>query len=189
MKVSNSINKLCEKYGCDKAPSIGMSYTPYYDKWFKDRKDIDKLLEIGVGSYECMGRFFKDYIIGASLFVWRDYFTNAHIYGIDINKECDIKEDRMTITIADQSNKKHLEKFISEHGENWDIIIDDGSHKTEHQIFSALFFLPYLNEGGIYVIEDIREPEVIMEALKDYNCEMFRMDLTKPDDCLIKIIK
>jgi hypothetical protein len=36
-----------------------------------------------------------------------------------------------------------------------DIIIDDGSHVNEHVITSFRTLFPYLQDGGIYVIEDL----------------------------------
>lgn len=186
MKVS--INSLCEKYGSDKCPAIAHSYAPEYDKLFKYKKDCKKVLEIGAGSYSCMKNFKWDYKICSSLFVWRDYFKNAQIYGIDISEECLINEDRMTIFIGDQNSQEDMERFISEHGKDWDVIIDDGSHKTDHQIFSALFFMPFLSKDGIYCIEDIREPQKILDALKEYKCTLYEYDLNK-NDCMIAIKK
>ena len=37
-----------------------------------------------------------------------------------------------------------------------DIIIDDGSHLGEHQVFSFMYLNKYLSKNGIYVIEDIQ---------------------------------
>ena len=37
----------------------------------------------------------------------------------------------------------------------FDIILDDASHFQHHQIQTLDIFLPYVKEGGIYIIEDI----------------------------------
>ena len=46
-----------------------------------------------------------------------------------------------------------------------DIIIDDGSHIGEHQVFSFIVLNKYLSPNGIYVIEDI-QPQYI-DRFKD----------------------
>lgn len=46
-----------------------------------------------------------------------------------------------------------------------DIIIDDGSHNENHQVFSFMTLEKYLSPNGIYVIEDIQPP--FIENFKD----------------------
>ena len=46
-------------------------------------------------------------------------------------------------------------RFIQENGGDFDIIIDDGSHKMNHQQISFDVLFPHLKSGGIYVIEDL----------------------------------
>lgn len=188
MKVLNSIDKLCEKYGSDKCPKIAHSYAPTYDRIFKDKKDAKKVFEIGAGSRHCMSHYLPDYINCASLYVWRDYFKKAQIYSIDICEECLIKEDRINVMMADQYEPKDLCKVLQKFGKDYDIIIDDGSHRTEHQIFTAEYFLDFMKDDSIYCIEDIREPQRLLEAFKDYNLELYQYNLKK-NDCLLVIRK
>lgn len=42
--------------------------------------------------------------------------------------------------------------------ENFDIIIDDGSHILSDQLFSINYFYKYLKKDGYYVIEDYKFP-------------------------------
>jgi len=57
-------------------------YTPNYFKMFAHLRDAPiKVLEIGVGGYADDDRG------GQSLEVWRDFFPNAEITGIDIQKK------------------------------------------------------------------------------------------------------
>ena len=37
----------------------------------------------------------------------------------------------------------------------FDLIVDDGWHHPESQINSLIAYLPYLNKGGTYILEDI----------------------------------
>ena len=36
-----------------------------------------------------------------------------------------------------------------------DIVLDDGSHQTKHQIESFKFLFPRMSKGGIYMVEDL----------------------------------
>jgi hypothetical protein len=95
--------------------------------------------------------------------MWHDYFTNAIIYGIDnfddliyktINfKKEQIENDRLKIFIGDQSDEIFLKKNFD--GIYFDIIIDDGSHRSWHQQQSFKYLFPKVNSGGYYIIEDL----------------------------------
>ncbi len=89
---------------------------------------------------------------GGSLKIWRDMFPEAEIVGVDILYECKNHEgERIKIEIGDQCDVKFLETLGM-----FDIIIDDGGHKMTHQQVSMNTLLAnQLNEGGVYVIEDL----------------------------------
>lgn len=78
---------------------------------------------------------------------------------------CDI-EDKSILTApltapgveiyrADQSNRDDLAKIVKNECK-FDIIIDDGSHLSAHQIFTFKELFPSLVDGGVYVIDDIQ---------------------------------
>ena len=185
----SSINQLCYEYGTDKCPQLGHFYAPFYDALFYPRKNIKNLLEIGAGAYSCMSQYMKWYIPCASLYVWRDYFKEAKIYAIDIDEKCLIKEDRIVVEICDQSDEKQLTRFIGRHGlrtEGLDIIIDDGSHKPQDQALSAVTLMPFLNEGGIYCIEDVRNSAFLLERLVDYDCKVYQFT-RKTANCIVTV--
>lgn len=144
----NGMTDLCKlaiNYGTDKVPKLGHTYTPYYHGLFKNRREsVKKVLEIGILS-------------GASLFMWRDYFPNAEIYGIDI-QAIELDSPRIHCFKYDQTDAKQLQSFIDTAGDNFDLIVDDGSHRSNDQIFTANFLRKYLSSVGIYVIEDVRFP-------------------------------
>lgn len=131
------------------------NYTPLYDKELGHLRDKKfKLLEIGVKS-------------GASLSLWREAFPDAEIYGIDKDK---INLDGFRIFSGCQEDREFLQKVIDETGP-LDVVIDDGSHKPEHQKASFEFIFPQMNRGGIYVIEDLhhnyRENGQMVQLLKE----------------------
>lgn len=186
-----SINELCELYGSDKCPKIGHSYAPFYDEIFADKKNAKAILELGVGSKEVMGNYISNYITGSSLYVWRDYFKKAEIYGLDDRLDCDIKEERMHIVIGDQSKEEDLQKLV-DMAKEFDIIIDDCSHDIEDQIFSAQYLLPHLKVGGIYCIEDVYNPDInfprFKESFDEYKVETHEFTKDR-NDCLVVIRK
>ena len=113
-----------------------------YEKYFSSLKDSKiNILEIGVEN-------------GDSLRIWREYFANANICGIDIDKK-DFKIHNVDIRQGDQSNHTFLLSLINDF-KKFDIIIDDGSHQAKHIITSFNFLYPYLSNTGIYVIEDLQ---------------------------------
>lgn len=129
-------------------------YTPAYFEMFEYRRKSTKwVLEIGVN-------------YGCSLRMWRDWFINAQIIGLDSNEGCLFNEGRIRCFAADQYNERDLLDVMDRLGGNiqFDFICDDGSHEPAHQIFSAQVLLPYLKKDGYYVIEDIYpdcKPELV----------------------------
>ena len=93
---------------------------------------------------------------GGSLDMWKSYFgPQCKIYGIDIHEECRKFEDNTTkVFIGDQGDRDFWKRF-KEQVPNVDIIIDDGSHQSEHQIITLKEMLPHINPGGIYLCEDV----------------------------------
>src|SRR5262249_9164436 len=153
--------ELARKYGTDKggahlqAGDTCHNYTPAYHELFKDRREqVKNVLEIGVSH-------------GCSLRMWRDYFPNAQIYGVDTHESCLFAEDRIMCFAADQYNERDLRDVIETvRPAQFDLIVDDGSHEPAHQIFSATVLLPVLKKDGLYVIEDI-EPDCKPELIGD----------------------
>ncbi len=56
---------------------------------------------------------------------------------------------------GDQSSTADLSRLCAAEGP-FDIVIDDGSHQSRHQLISFLHLFPYLKDGGLYVIEDVQ---------------------------------
>jgi len=164
--------KLAYKYGTDKCPQIRHLYTLVYYELLKDKKDIKKVLEMGIGCYFTM---FKGYKTGASLYMWRDYFPNAHIYGADNMPRTIFARDRITTLLCDETKEEDLKKLINYVGADIDLFIDDGSHKAEHQIFMCKTVMPLLKKDVIYIIEDIINEQAIVDALPEYDCEVIKI--------------
>jgi hypothetical protein len=119
-------------------------YLPAYQRHLE--KFVDQsilLIEIGV-------------LDGGSLQLWKKFLGPfVRIVGIDINSECaGFVEDQIAVRIGDQKDTAFLQSVIDEFGDP-DVVIDDGSHRSEDQISSFRFLYPRLSKNGVYTIEDL----------------------------------
>jgi hypothetical protein len=73
------------------------------------------------------------------------------------------QHDNIEIVIGDQSNQNDLAKLKTK---NYDIIIDDGSHISEHQQISFKELWESVKPGGYYVIEDLHYQPIEESCIK-----------------------
>jgi trans-aconitate methyltransferase len=143
------ISEILMTYKTDKARDH--SYGPFYDQLFArfDKEAPLNILELGVQG-------------GGSLLAWKDYFPNANVQGIDISdsRHKEYISDRVTFTKID------LRDFQIDDDMRYDIIIDDSDHFIGTQMFIVERFYPFLNSGGVLVIEDVQSPEVDVADIK-----------------------
>lgn len=178
---------IAEKYGTDKCPQIKHCYTPFYYEYLKDRREsIKKVLEVGIGCATTMPRI-KNYTVGASLYMWREFFPNAHIYGADILAEAIFGAERITTFLCDETKKEDLERLVRNVGPDVDLVIDDGSHAKEHQMYMASVMMPLLNKDVTYIIEDVEFKDKIVAALGAYDCYVPRLHRRFHNDRLIVV--
>ncbi len=139
-------NELFDIFSSDTDVHKWHHYFDIYSKHFEQYRDRPiRMLEIGV---------FR----GGSLRMWKNYFhADSTIVGIDIDNSCqahEIAEQNVYVRIGSQANPHFLDKVNAEFGP-FDIILDDGSHKTHHQIISfGALFRSALQDGGCYMVED-----------------------------------
>lgn len=150
--MTNELDILARKYGTDKrtnddGQTVFHGYTDIYNEMFKNqRMECTSILEIGVRE-------------GWSHKMWHDYFPNAMIYGIDnlsdisLDAVQSVENERIKIFIGSQSDKEFLDKSFD--NIDFDIIIDDGSHRSWDQQLSFKYLFPKLRHGGCYIIEDL----------------------------------
>lgn len=145
---SHNLKMLALIYGSDK---WGFHwYAQHYEYHFRSlrRKKLN-VLEIGVGGYASPVRG------GASLRMWKKFFPKSTIYSIDIYDKSKLQEKRIKIFRGSQADAEFLKDVRAKMG-SLDIVIDDGSHLNEHVVTSFRTLFPLLNEGGIYVVEDLQ---------------------------------
>jgi len=122
-------------------------YFDVYHRWFapfREQKNL-RVLEIGVSK-------------GGSLSMWRGYFgQSATIVGVDINPDCQRHENpnaQIFVRIGSQADDVFLKAIMAEFGP-FDIVIDDGSHASVHQIASLqTLYVHGLKDEGVYLVED-----------------------------------
>lgn len=148
MEPVNDLDKLAQSHGSDK---FGWHwYTEHYHNYFSDkRQDAIHLLEIGIGGYDDPNAG------GASLRMWRDYFPKAQIYGLDWYDKPGVAGERIKTYKGSQGDPVALAAILADTPDRrFDIIIDDGSHRSEHVIATFMMMFQYVSDGGWYVIED-----------------------------------
>jgi hypothetical protein len=130
------------------------AYDPHlsYVKHHTPANSKIKLLEIGLGCTMNTGY--------ASIETWKAYFgSRLDLYIADIDVNCSKKVQSHLpnkIMIGDQGSEADLLRFVKESGGEFDIIVDDGSHFSDHQLESFRVLWEHgLKPGGIYFIEDI----------------------------------
>ena len=63
-------------------------------------------------------------------------------------------KDNIDIQIGSQNDKTFLRRYADD-VKSLDIIIDDGGHTMEQQLNTFKILFPILNDGGIYIVEDV----------------------------------
>lgn len=101
-----------------------------------------RLLEIGIEN-------------GFSVKIWLEYFQDATVYGVDILPKPNFDDDRFVFEQGDQSDIGFWVKFLDCHDGPFDIVIDDGGHKSGGIITAFENLFPFVNSGGYYIIEDL----------------------------------
>jgi hypothetical protein len=139
---------LSQKYGSDKG---GMSpysdkfpwrvhdYTIIYDLLLRPKASSARhIVECGIGSNNAalpssMG---PSAAVGASLRMWREYFYDATIYGLDVDPDTLFEDDRIQTYCVDQLNQDSVQAFVESAGLNGsiDVVIDDGLHTFDAAI-------------------------------------------------------
>jgi cephalosporin hydroxylase len=137
------IESVFSKYNTDKR-MIGHGYAPIYAKIPEDMRHV---LEIGVGA-------------GASLLAWHDIFPQAMIYGIDIDTSWLRSEvlANPNIHVVQSDIASPRLSLMTDFPESIDLVIDDGSHATWHQI-DAIRLFKY-RARRYFLIEDVLEEQV-----------------------------
>jgi len=163
----NDLTELAAIYGTNKGfPREGKTwhhYTGAYHSLLSPVRDkIEVVVEVGVHR-------------GASLRMWRDYFPNAKVWGVDNGSGCPIEEIkamavscsdvplceeiRVNLVFGEQANEEVLAKLPT----RIDLVVDDGSHAPNDFLATLKVLFPRTNL--MYIIEDVF-PEFMKQTVK-----------------------
>ena len=155
------------------------NYTGIYEHLLKPYRDKEgTLLELGVQH-------------GGSSLLWSKYLPKFYLHLIDIaaiapSKIWDqMNKDQYTFHELNGYCDETVQLISSLSPNGLDVIIDDGPHTLQSQIFAVNFYFPLLNPGGIIIIEDIQDSNHL-NILTDYleaddvkNVEVYDVRRTK----------
>jgi hypothetical protein len=131
----------------------------YQNLLFKKKETAKNVLEIGINK-------------GGSIKLWNDFFTNATIYGLDINnidtvsKDILNKEKIILCTSINAYNKNFFKKHFLNKNIKFDFMLDDGPHTLESMKDFIKLYSQVMTHDGILIIEDVQEWDWI-EILKN----------------------
>jgi hypothetical protein len=196
--MKNKIKDILEKYningfnhpgGTDKATDH--SYDIFYEEILNSYSDKEiNILEIGVQ-------------YGGSSLMWHEYFPMSKIIMLDIQDQVhphiwsNMNKDRYDYHIMDAFNKTSVSYLKTKYPDGFDIIIEDGPHTLQSQIFAVQNYVELLKDGGILIIEDVQNFDhikIIMDSIGEtFHTSMEFVDLrhvkNRYDDLLIVIKK
>jgi len=152
----NLIEILREKqYNTDKYTAHYYVQELYEPEFAPYREKEINFLEIGV-------------LAGESMKLWSDYFVNAkNVIGMDTFEREGFEEEKVRENLKDydvelwnmnsiSGDQVRYAEFCEKYKKDGlDVVIDDGHHFYESQIKTFHRFAPLMNEGGLYIIEDI----------------------------------
>jgi len=170
--------ELNKKFNTDKGGKHCYLQEYYQPKFSQIKESTKKILEIGV--YE-----------GASIKLWKDFFDNAEIYALEIlQKRAGMfqGDHRVNLIIGSSTEQKSYNNIPYD----IDIIIDDGSHRPEDQYRTFLNAYKHLKQGGIYIIEDVRDIDNLKSLMNEYKDQLEIFDyrnLAEPDTVIFEIKK
>ena len=121
-------------------------YLNLYEEWFAALRGRPvSILEIGVQN-------------GGFTSLLADYFNQAErIVGCDINEECGklvFSDPRISMVIGDASDVGTYEQ-IKAQSNQFDIVIDDGSHTSKDIVTAFCRYFPLLKDDGLFIVEDL----------------------------------
>ena len=120
------------------------------------RHKVSNVLEVGIQE-------------GYSHLMWRDYFSDATVYGIDISDLCEgmAGEDRIDVRFMNAYSTEAIDGFGSL---RFDLLVDDGPHTLASQEFFVGNYCHLMSNCSVLVVEDIPDPDwipVLANAVPD----------------------
>ena len=189
-----SLFDIINNYTTDK--NTTHSYLELYNKLLFSKKETAKnVLEIGIGDFGEKN--------GGSIKLWKDYFTNATIYGLDIlpiDRVMDelLNNERVILYTSTNAydNDFFTNNFLNKNIK-CDFMLDDGPHTLESMILFIRLYSQLMTDDGILIIEDVQSmdwievltnevPPHLQQFIKTYD---LRTNKNRYDDIVFTIDK
>ncbi len=91
-----------------------------------------------------------------SMRVWREFFPNARLFGYDLHDFGFFEQRDTHLFQGDQSSRADIARFLEDAKKpRFRLVIDDASHASSHQQISLASLFGSVEDGGIYIIEDL----------------------------------
>jgi hypothetical protein len=172
------------------------SYLELYQKLLISKKETAKnVLEVGIGNFGEKN--------GGSIKLWKDFFTNATIYGLDIlpiDRVMDelLNDDRVILYTSSNAydNNFFTTQFLNKNIK-CDFMLDDGPHTLESMKQFIKLYSQIMTDDGILIIEDVQScdwidtlknevPDNLKQFIKVYD---LRENKNRYDDIVFTIDK
>lgn len=140
-----TLKELVKKYSYQTDKHTAHCYIDHlYDELFLPIKNsATNILEIGVAK-------------GGSILLWRDYFSNAIIHGVDIQQNLlsDHTDDKIKIYCDNAYDSCFIDSLLDNY---FDVIIDDGPHTLDSMRIFVSKYLSKIKYDGYLILEDIQD--------------------------------
>mmetsp|Transcript_71143 Transcript_71143/g.123395 ORF Transcript_71143/g.123395 Transcript_71143/m.123395 type:complete len:507 (+) Transcript_71143:45-1565(+) len=113
-----------------------------------------KMLEIGLGCDMVYGP-------GASVKLWKEFLPRVNLWEAEFDEQCVERSvqngllDGVQVVTGDQGEAADVQRWVTETGGNFDVVVDDGGHHSKHFLTSFQVLWPHVVPGGLYMIENL----------------------------------
>ena len=151
MSLQTSLIDLVDNRNTDK--NTTHSYLELYNTLLtRMRTTATNVLEVGIGNFGPKN--------GGSLKLWRDYFTKAQVYGLDIIPREMVLDELLNdprVVLHTRTNA-YDQNFVDKNFKDmrFDFMLDDGPHTLESMLKFIELYADLLTDDGILIIEDVQ---------------------------------
>lgn len=131
------------------------SYLPLYQQLLEGKRfTATNVLEVGIGDFGEKN--------GGSIKLWKDYFKNATIYGLDILPSDRVMDELLNdnrIVLYTSTDAYNVDFFITNFllkNIKCDVMLDDGPHTLESMKQFIKLYSQIMTDDGILIIEDVQ---------------------------------
>ena len=131
------------------------AYVDLYEQLLSSKKEsATSVLEVGIGDFGQKN--------GGSIKLWRDYFTKATIYGLDILPASRVIDELLTdprvvlYTSINAYDDNFVKTTFVDKGMKFDFMLDDGPHTLKSMKDFIRLYSPLMKDDAILIIEDVQ---------------------------------